>query len=159
MIFRNPASAGFIIVTAPALRQINRHRQTSSRRHEAGGILLGLRRGRHIEVTFVTTPKRGDKSSRTAFERLSFFHQGFAIRAWRRFGRKLDYLGEWHTHPEHNPSPSPIDCAEWAKLMLSSKRELVFLILGISGLWLGVSNRGVVSQVPIYCCQGVGRID
>jgi len=121
--------------------------------HEAGGILMGLRRGRHIEITFATTPKREDRRTRTAFHRLSLFHHWFAIRAWHRFGRKLDYVGEWHTHPEHDPSPSPVDRAEWAKLMRSNRSDFVFMILGISGLWLGLSNRGVVKQLPTHCAS------
>lgn len=150
LVFRHPTNDGFIIVNSSVLRQINRHRQTAGYLHEAGGILMGLRRGRHIEVTFATTPKREDRRTRTAFHRLSLFHQRFAIRAWHRFDRTLDYVGEWHTHPEQNPSPSPIDRAEWAKLMRRSKGELVFMILGISGLWPGLSSRGVVKQLQSY---------
>jgi integrative and conjugative element protein (TIGR02256 family) len=150
LVFRNPTNDGFIIVNASVLRQVNQHRQTVSYHHEAGGILMGLRRGRHIEITFATTPKREDRRTRMTFQRLSLFHQRFAVRAWHRFGRKLDYVGEWHTHPEHAPVPSPIDRVEWAKLMRSSRSELVFMILGISGLWLGLSNRGAVKQLPRY---------
>ena len=146
-MFRNPLNDGFIIVTSAVLRQVNRHRQIALEDHEAGGILLGARRGRHIDITLATTPKRGDRRSRVGFHRLSLFHQSFAIRAWRRLGCKLDYVGEWHTHPEHNPSPSPIDRAEWAKLMRSRRRDLVFMILGISGVWLGLSSRGFVKEL------------
>jgi integrative and conjugative element protein (TIGR02256 family) len=150
LVFRNPANDGFVIVTAAVLRQVTKHRQTAGHHQEAGGILLGSRRGRHIEITFATTPKRGDKRSRTAFHRLSLFHQRFATRAWLRLGRTLDYLGEWHTHPERDPSPSLIDRGEWTKLVRSNKRELVFLILGISGVWIGLSNSGVVRELPSY---------
>lgn len=147
LVFRNPLNNGFIIVTSSVLRQIKGYRQIALADREAGGILLGARRGRHIDITFATTPKRGDSRSRIGFARLSQFHQDFAIRAWRRFGRKLDYLGEWHTHPELNPSPSPIDRAEWRKLMRSRKNDLVFVILGISGVWLGASHCGVVREL------------
>jgi integrative and conjugative element protein (TIGR02256 family) len=147
LVFQNPLNDGLIIVTSAVLRQINRHRQITAEDHEAGGILLGARRGRHIDITFATTPKRGDRGSRAGFHRLSPFHQSFAIRAWRRLCRKLDYVGEWHTHPERNPSPSRIDRAEWAKLMRSRRSELVFMILGISGVWLGLSNRGIVKEL------------
>lgn len=150
LVFRNSVNDAFIIVTSAVLRQMNRHRQIGLRDHEGGGILLGARRGRHIDITFATTPKRGDKRSRTSFHRFSRFHQTFAIHAWQRLSRKLDYVGEWHTHPECNPYPSPIDRAEWAKLMRSNKSELVFIILGISGIWMGLSNGGVVNQLAGY---------
>lgn len=149
-MFSNPLNDGFIIVTAAVLNQVSRHRQIVAKDHEAGGILLGARRGRHIDITFATTPKRGDKRSRTDFHRLSPFHQSFALRAWRRLGCKLDYVGEWHTHPERNPSPSPIDRAEWGKLMRSRRAELVFMIVGNSGVWLGLSNGGVVKALAEF---------
>lgn len=147
LVFRNPWNDGFIIVTSSVLRQIKGYRQIASADREAGGILLGVRRGRHIDITFATTPKRGDIRSRIGFSRLSLFHQDFALRAWRRFGRKLDYVGEWHSHPELNPYPSPIDRAEWRKLMRSRKSDLVFVILGISALWLGASHCGEVREL------------
>jgi integrative and conjugative element protein (TIGR02256 family) len=150
IVFRNQRNDGFVIVVSSVLNQISRYRQTLANDQEAGGILLGARRGRHIEITFATTPKRGDKRGRTDFHRISPFHQSFARRAWKRFDRKLDYIGEWHTHPEHNPSPSHIDIAEWRKLLRKRKTELVFMILGISGLWLGVSSANIVVALPEF---------
>lgn len=154
LVLRHPHSQGFIIVNASVMRQIGRHRQTARHHPEAGGILMGLRRGRHIEVTIVTTPKRTDKRTRTGFDRASPFHREFAVRAWRRFGRKLDYLGEWHTHPEHRPRPSMIDEAEWAKLIRGGKRELLFIIVGISGMWIGMSEQGQPDVQRL--CPGAG---
>lgn len=147
LVFRNPLNEGYIIISSVVLRLTNRHRQITSNAHEAGGILLGERRGRHIEVTFATTPKRGDKSSRTGFHRRSPFHQRFATRNWRRLGGKLDYVGEWHTHPELNPRPSTIDQKEWNKLIRTRKNGLVFMILGTSGLWLGFANCDAIAEL------------
>jgi integrative and conjugative element protein (TIGR02256 family) len=58
-------------------------------------------------------------------------------------------VGEWHTHPEHRPRPSMIDEGEWRKLIRSSKRELLFIILGISGIWVGISARGRPEVEPL----------
>lgn len=148
-MFRNPLNEGFIIVQGSVLRRMDRYRQTAGHHHEAGGILMGLRRGRHLEVTTATTPKQDDKRTRIAFERVSAFHQRFAVRAWQRFSRTLDYVGEWHTHPEHRPRPSMVDVDEWKKLVRSSKRELVFVIVGISGLWVGMSTPGRSDVQPL----------
>lgn len=149
LVFRNPRHDGFIIVNASVMRQIGKHRQIGGYHREAGGILMGLRRGHHLEVTIATTPKREDKRTRIGFERISPFHQSFAIRAWRRLGQKLDYVGEWHTHPEYRPRPSGIDEAEWAKLIRANKRELLFIIVGISDIWVGMSVRGRVAVEPL----------
>ena len=147
LVFQNPLDDGFVIVTSSVLRQINKYRQIAVFDVEAGGILLGARRGRHIDITFATTPKRGDRGSRASFLRFSSFHQSFAVRAWHRFSHKLDYVGDWHTHPKRNPSPSPIDRMEWLKLARLRKTDIVFLILGISGVWMGVSQHGVVRDL------------
>jgi len=147
LVFRNPQTDGFIIINASVMRQINNHRQIAGHHCEAGGILMGLRRGRHLEVTIATTPKREDRRTRIRFERTSPFHQKFAIRGWQRMGRKLDYVGEWHTHPEHSPRPSVIDRAEWAELVRASKRELLFVILGISDFWIGISDQDRVARL------------
>ena len=151
IVFRNQRNDGFVIVVSSVWNQFLRHRQTLANDSEAGGILLGARRGRHIEITFATTPKREDKRTRTDFHRISPFHQRFARRAWQRFDRKLDYVGEWHTHPVQNPSPSSIDVAEWAKILRTRKTELVFIIIGISGIWAGISVSNVVIGLPEVC--------
>ncbi len=152
IVFRNPQNDGFIIVNASVVRQMDKHRQIAGHHCEAGGILMGLRRGRHLEVTIATTPKREDKRTRIGFERISPFHQKFAVRAWRRLEYKLDYVGEWHTHPENSPRPSGIDKAEWAKLIRLNKRELLFIIVGISDTWVGMSRRGgvAVESLPAF---------
>lgn len=60
----------------------------------------------------------------------------------------MDYLGEWHTHPEINPSPSGMDISEWTKITSRQPRPMVFMILGISGeIWLGIS----INKVLLKC--------
>lgn len=145
---------GFIVIAASVAMQLHRFRQVSPRSVEAGGILLGSRRGRHLDVTMATTPKMADRQSRIGFHRLSAFHQIFAIRAWRRLGRTVDYLGEWHTHPERVPAPSDIDRSEWCKLARSRANELVFVILGVEGIWVEVALRGRVHRVTEICEVG-----
>ena len=51
----------------------------------------------------------------------------------------MDYLGEWHTHPERAPIPSAIDRNEWKVIAAARTTPMLFLILGTMGLpWLGV---------------------
>jgi integrative and conjugative element protein (TIGR02256 family) len=94
-----------------------------------------------------TTPKKADRQNRIAFERISAFHQKFAVRAWRRLGRTVDYLGEWHTHPESLPRPSGIDRSEWSRLTRLRTNELLFLILGMDGIWLGIAKHRQLHQI------------
>ena len=80
-------------------------------------------------------------------------HQQVALRHWRASQMTMDYLGEWHTHPESNPSPSLLDMSEWKKICKVQKRPMVFAILGWSGdIWLGLSSGEVVSQCVVAEC-------
>jgi hypothetical protein len=46
-----------------------------------------------------------------------------------------------------------IDVAEWAKLIRDSKRELLFIIVGISGVWIGMSMRGRPEVEPLLALE------
>ena len=61
-------------------------------------------------------------------------------RLWEQSGYKKSYLGEWHTHNQRRPIPSPVDCNNWKNI---SKRqhnfnEQFFIIIGTmcSGIWM-----------------------
>ncbi|WP_081409005.1 Mov34/MPN/PAD-1 family protein [Acinetobacter gyllenbergii] len=45
-------------------------------------------------------------------------------------------MGEWHTHPEDVPSPSPTDINSW-RTNLVSNEELVLIIVGRTNFWIG----------------------
>jgi integrative and conjugative element protein (TIGR02256 family) len=119
---------------------------------EAGGVLLGrhLRDGSAIIVDAVTTPMAGDRRSRTRFYRARRRHQAAIDTAWRDSDGTCTYLGEWHTHPESVPTPSPIDWADWQRRLRDDRytEPLFFLILGISETrtWQGW-RRGVIEPL------------
>jgi len=51
----------------------------------------------------------------------------------------MDYLGEWHTHPEHSPSPSTIDTHGWQRICNTRKMPMLFVIAGTQHrLWIGL---------------------
>lgn len=62
-----------------------------------------------------------------------------------------NYVGEWHTHPEEIPYPSPLDFKMLADLLKNSRLEIPFLIGVIVGdtgrisVWIqdGIGNREV----------------
>lgn len=131
-----------VLVEADVRQRINAFRQLGKREVEAGGVLLGYRRGSHLHVTDSTLPQRQDKRSRTYFERCDSFHQAYALDRWRESGGQIDYLGEWHTHPELVPVPSCLDRLEWRKICAVRDEAMSFLILG-NGVtdWLGIGYR------------------
>lgn len=119
-----------LLIPAAVTEELNQFRQTGDRNREAGGLLLGLRRGPHIEVVTITTPMPGDMRSRTSFLRRDPYHFQMAQRLWQESNRTIGYIGEWHTHPEQQPAPSGTDTTEWRKVLRLEKRTTVFVIVG-----------------------------
>lgn len=139
-----------ILIEATPLLLMDRFWQNEMDKPESGGILLGHRRGKHLHVTIATEPQPGDGRWRFFFNRSMRAHQDIALKKWRASGGTVDYLGEWHTHPEPHPSPSPKDYAEWRKICSRLPNPMLFMIVGWSGeVWLGCSNGQKVEQCNI----------
>ncbi|MBR4322591.1 MAG: Mov34/MPN/PAD-1 family protein [Treponema sp.] len=47
-------------------------------------------------------------------------------------------MGEWHTHPESNPIPSPLDKKEWQQIKKHNTEPLIFCILGTESTYFSV---------------------
>lgn len=133
-----------MILADEVVAEIRRFTGPDESRLEAGGILLGCYRGPHVEVLQCTTPMRKDSRTRFGFVRRDPGHQRAADGAWRSSGGTINFVGEWHTHPEDHPRPSNIDRNTWAKLMRKRRHDaLIFLIAGRVGFYcdLGLDAR------------------
>src|ERR1700675_474948 len=126
------------------LEVFNAHRQLQAADSEAGGVLLGRRRGQHFEVTHATAPFPTDARTRTSFVRESMGHQEQASAVWASSGHEIGYLGEWHTHPEKVPRPSHIDTNQWRQSSRDIKCQIPFLavIMGQANLYVGLWHNG-----------------
>lgn len=117
----------------------NRFRQNNNSKPESGGILLGLRRGTHMEISLATSPFKEDVQSRYRFFRKDQQHEQVARENWKKSNGYIDYLGEWHTHPENIPEPSSIDIAGWKTKARQNKHGFFLgIIIGITGIWVGL---------------------
>lgn len=152
-IFRRLADQRFeISVTAWSVMQ--HFRQIDVRASEAGGVLLGrhLHDESAIIVDAITTPLPSDRRSRTRFYR-SQQHQVAIDQAWRNSHRTCTYLGEWHTHPEAIPTPSPIDHADWQRRLQADQftEPLFFIIVGTQQtcVWEGTRS-GIITPLVLY---------
>lgn len=78
---------------------------------ESGGILLGKVKSdfSQIEITDVSEPSCYDKRGRFYFVRNKEKAQKIIDRSWEKSNGIINYIGEWHTHPEPFPIPSIID--------------------------------------------------
>jgi integrative and conjugative element protein (TIGR02256 family) len=137
-----------VLVDRYVLETVRRTAEDAHFRHEVGGVLLGSILGEYIHIVQATPPQAEDRFSFTRFWRSSAGHQEIASRAWKASGETVTYLGEWHSHPERNPSPSMIDHADWSKQLHKQKRNLVFVIQGMESLYIAFGRR-LGSLIPL----------
>ena len=135
-----PKTAVIAVLSPKVLNLFESYTQDSTDKAEAGGIIIGYRRGPHFEINHATEPTKHDQRSRFGFKRSAETHQSVATESWKSSSGQLTYLGEWHTHPELTPSPSLIDLSEWNKLAKNHQNKKTFLvvIVGIANLWVGL---------------------
>ncbi len=83
----------------------------SAKPRETGGTLVGHYSDDH-RVAFVTgalEANTGARKERARFYRPPDDLDGQLARTYEGSGGLTHYLGEWHTHPEATPNPSPTD--------------------------------------------------
>ena len=88
--------------------------------NESGGILFGQKiEGKNeYHIVGLTTPNKSDKSSRFSFVRNAKNAQKVISKKWKDTSGYVNYIGEWHTHPERNPKPSSIDLKTYETISL-----------------------------------------
>jgi integrative and conjugative element protein (TIGR02256 family) len=70
-------------------------------------------------------------------------HQRGAVEAWHASGRFIDYVGDWHTHPEPSPTPSGVDLDQWCLLREQTSIDpMLELIFGTEEMWVGLVVKG-----------------
>lgn len=100
---------------------------------ETGGVLLGWRDGADVVVSHVVGPGPGAQHEPTTFHPDSVWQAARLAELYEQSGRRLEYLGDWHTHPGGRPWPSRRDertlrhIAAWAEARCP---DPVMVILG-----------------------------
>ncbi|WP_417818915.1 Mov34/MPN/PAD-1 family protein [Tritonibacter scottomollicae] len=142
-----PTPQRAILVASEVIERISTDAARYAGRSERGGIFIGLRRGPHIEIKEATLPMRWDLGSMFAFRRSAHGHQDVALSRWRASAHTMDWVGEWHSHPQSVPTPSHIDLASWRDITNDRNAPMVFLIVGHAAVWLGVSYPGASTPI------------
>lgn len=140
-----------LLMPGAVVNELDLFKQIRTDQFEAGGILLGLRRGPHLEVVAATQPMRGDKRTRTSFLRRDPEHFRIAEKIWRNSGGTIGYIGEWHTHPEPRPTPSGIDTSQWRRILFAEQQQTVFIIVGTEAWYV---SKGTPSPQAHHAATG-----
>ena len=148
LVYRR-ASGALVKIDHVAVTAMRAYRQSRWWRTEAGGVLLGryIRDSPDVVVDEVTLPMRGDRRRRTSFRRSAKGHQKIIDQRWQTSEGTCQYLGEWHTHPEPDPTPSLIDTEDWQRRLHADQFDgdsLLFVIVGttIVAVWEGMQVSG-----------------
>lgn len=121
---------------------------------EAGGILIAkqLSNQSHYIVSAASTPTEWDKRSRCSFVRSIKGAQPFINERWKMSNGMENYFGEWHTHPEHVPTPSETDKALIKQIIedkTSPYSKVLLIIVGKrDSLFVGLSD-AVQPKLPM----------
>ncbi len=131
-----PDKTVLVNFSGDVLKRFRCHIQTGSV-PEAGGILLGTVHQRGLLITKATKPTRADCRMQYFFQRNETGHRVVARRNYDASNGTVRYLGEWHTHPQDDPSPSLLDILEWKKLAgkRNDQRPLLAVIVGRKALY------------------------
>lgn len=149
MIWTNPYEPnGKVLIEGVVIDLISDYQQQGTSTPEAGGIFLGYRRGIHLHVVQATTPQPKDRRTRYRFDRHDQHHQAIATKEWMGSDGTIDYVGEWHTHPQTNPMPSALDISEWGKIHRNREFPMIFLIVGLAEtIWVGVGGNNQILRL------------
>ncbi|WP_288457338.1 Mov34/MPN/PAD-1 family protein [uncultured Chryseobacterium sp.] len=133
-----------IIINEDLLNIFSRYIQDDNKKNEAGGILTGLIFNDRIEICNCSTPTQHDKRSRYNFIRSKITAQEFLETRFSASDGREIYLGEWHTHPEQDPTPSYCDVSNFKKTIKINKLYSDFffmIIMGTRKLYFAIYNK------------------
>lgn len=147
--FIDEKSDFYIRFNLDILSKLDSFRQVKQNMPEAGGVLIGEVYGNNgFWIKDVTFPCRNDVSSRIRFIRQDPKHQEIVDEWHTKSNGTMQYLGEWHSHPQEKPSPSLIDIESWRNLALTMDSQMgnqpfLLLILSMRDIhkdWIAIYN-------------------
>lgn len=131
MIEYSVANSGQTIVfTDRVLHHMLANRQTNIWDREAGGQLFARVSRYEICIEEATGPRRSDKRSRVSYRPDRELEQAEIC---DRQQKGLAFVGDWHTHPELLPKPSPRDLASIWECFQKSVHHLNAFLLVVVG--------------------------
>ncbi len=147
MKFQRP-NGGVLQLDATSVGTFTEFKQLTNGTPESGGILLGrlIANSNDIIIDRASMPDLKDRRFRFSFFRRKAPAQRIVDQAWLHSNATCNYLGEWHTHPEDIPTPSPIDINNWFKLARKTVCELecfFFIIVGRKEIKVWELNKSI----------------
>jgi integrative and conjugative element protein (TIGR02256 family) len=130
MIYPVADSGQRIVFTETVLERFAKYRQTRWWQREAGGQLFARLALPEIVIAEASGPRRSDWRTRHGYRPNRRAEQR-EIAARHPLG--LHFIGDWHTHPEDLPMPSPRDEESMREMFNESDHALNGFVLVIVG--------------------------
>lgn len=105
---------------------------------ETGGVLLGVATSSDVWIDMIIGPGPASQHSATRFVPDADFQQREVARIYEASGRRVEYLGDWHTHPGGSAALSWTDHRTLRRIALdpdARQARPLMLILGHGGPW------------------------
>lgn len=121
--------------------------------NESGGVLMGYIARNELKILDCTQPNIFDIHKRYNFIRNIFGHQFLINYKYKNSNGILNYIGEWHTHPEINPKPSKTDLITLMKIRKykNVKFPVIMIIVGQNDtFWIGINMNGYIHKCKKY---------
>lgn len=133
-----------LILTRTVINHLQKHRQLNARAREAGGQLFAHFENSSTRIERATGPRPSDRRGLTTFVP----NRSVERREINRLHKEgLQYVGDWHTHPEPIPKPSQTDIDSFKEMFRKSRHDLesfVIVIMGTAappkGLFVGLCD-------------------
>lgn len=106
IVFELGASGEHLVLETSVVAHLEAHRQVTAEHREAGGQLFAVFSDGSVIVKEAAGPRRTDRRTRMSYRPDRKAEQQEIL---GRYSRGLHYVGDWHTHPSSQPSPSDID--------------------------------------------------
>ena len=113
---------------------------------ETGGAMLGYKNFSDNVYYITTIIDAGPKAIRKRYNfKCDLDYSNMMIdKLISNSCRKLEYIGEWHSHPEIEPFPSDVDLDSLCNMTLSYKKEVVMVIFGFMDFLIeNINNQSV----------------
>ena len=111
--------------------------------NELGGVLTGIKVGDNTFRICKVSPPCVRSHSRCGCQRDAELANQFLTDDYEASEQTRTYMGEWHTHPESDPTPSGVDMQSIENNYLTATHSAPFLfmvIVGTESIYISVYN-------------------
>jgi len=108
------------------IHELQKYRQTGAKLETGGMLFTSSLDSNVVDIDLISSASDLDVRRRFGF--IPNKHSAQTI-IDKNFENGLYYIGDWHTHPEFSPSPSPQDLKTIKSLFRKSKHDLTFFVI------------------------------